>query len=195
MHSFQSKNDEDLCCLLKNGDELAFTEIYNRYWKKLYYVAHKLLKDTCAAEEIVQEVFLVVWKKRNTLNIQCLNQYLSAMTRYAVFSQLAREKKFIREEDSDQILSLVAAAEIDLDNKILLEMINTISQKLPEKTRLIFQYNKIQDRSMQDISAELDMPKKTIEAHLTKSMKIIKASVKEVTKFGYLLFLFLLFKS
>lgn len=195
MSGFQQQTDEELLCLLKNGHEPAFTEIYNRYWSKLYYVAHKLLKDNCAAEEIVQEVFLVIWKKRSSLNIQCLNQYLASMTRYAVFSQLARDKKFIREQDSEQILNVVATAEIDLDNKILLEMINKLSQKLPEKTRLIFQYNKIQDRSTQDISAEMDIPKKTIEAHLTKSMKMIKASMREVSKFGYLLLSILLFKS
>jgi len=53
---------------MQNGDNLAFTAIYNRYWDKLYYIAYKLLKDTDAAEEIVQDVFLMLWQKKRDLN-------------------------------------------------------------------------------------------------------------------------------
>ena len=86
-------NDDELTLLLHKGDEAAFTQIYNCYWDKLYFIAYKLLKDTNAAEEIVQEVFLMIWKKRDSLNIKSLTQYLAAMTRYAVYRYLAKDKQ------------------------------------------------------------------------------------------------------
>lgn len=194
MSSFNSKHDEELICLLKTGDELAFTEIYNRYWDKLYYIAHKLLKDTDAAEEIVQEIFLVLWKKRADITILSLNQYLAAMTRYAVYRHIAKEKKFSKQDNSDIILNTEVASEIDIDNKILLEIITKLSNKLPEKCRLVFQYNKIQDQSLQEVAEQLNISQKTAEAHLTKALRVIRANFGDVTHFGYLIISLLFFK-
>jgi RNA polymerase sigma-70 factor (ECF subfamily) len=189
-----SKQDEELICLLKTGNESAFTEIYNRYWDKLYYIAHKLLKDTEASEEIVQEVFLVLWKKRQNLNILSLTQYLSAMTRYAVYRHIAKEKKYSKQENSENLLQTEAADEIDLDNKILLEIITKLSNKLPEKCRLVFQYNKIQDQSLQEVAQQLNITQKTAEAHLTKALRVIRANFGDVTHLGYVLISFLFLK-
>ncbi|WP_317169199.1 sigma factor [Mucilaginibacter humi] len=75
MSAIHLLDDDQLTGLLRTGNELAFTEIYNRYWDKLYYIAHKLLKDTDAAEEIVQDVFFILWKKRETLTIKSLPAY------------------------------------------------------------------------------------------------------------------------
>lgn len=194
MNAFYSKQDEELICLLNTGDERAFTEIYNRYWDKLYYVAHKLLKDTDAAEEIVQETFLVLWKKRDSIHIQSLNHYLAAMTRYAVYRHLAKEKKFSKQNNSDLILNTEPATEIDVDNRILLKIINKLSDKLPEKCRLVFQYNKIQDQSLQEVADQLNISQKTAEAHLTKALRVIRANFGDVTQFGFLVISFLFFK-
>ena len=107
-------DDNDLTNLLKDGDESAFTEIYNRYWDKLYFIAYKLLKDTASAEEIVQEVFLSLWKKRDTLIIQSLPQYLAAMARYAVYRHCAKEKQLKENENALGLLKAGDIAEIDI---------------------------------------------------------------------------------
>lgn len=186
--------DEDLILMLRNGNESAFTKIYNRYWDKLYYTAHKLLKDTDAAEEIVQEVFLTLWQKRDCLNIQSVPQYLAAMTRYAVFRHLAKQKKY-REKESKTALSGDAAfTELNVDNKILLQMIAQLSNKLPEKCRLVFQYNKLQDQSLVDVAAQLNITQKTAEAHLTKALRMIRANVGDVISITAGLISLLLFR-
>lgn len=169
--------DEDLILMLRNGNETAFTKIYNRYWDKLYYTAHKLLKDTDAAEEIVQEVFLTLWQKRDCLNIQSIPQYLAAMTRYAVFRHLAKQKKYREKESMTALTGEAALTELNVDDKILLQMIAQLSNKLPEKCRLVFQYNKLQDQSLVDVAAQLNITQKTAEAHLTKALRMIRANV------------------
>ncbi|MDB5125530.1 MAG: polymerase subunit sigma-24 [Mucilaginibacter sp.] len=170
-------DDEKLTALLRNGDETAFTHIYNHYWDKLYYIAHKLLKDTDAAEEIVQEVFLTLWKKKETLTIQSINHYLGAMTRYAVYRHLSKEKQNKAKENYVALANSSAISEIDIDNKILFEIITKLSNKLPEKCRLVFQYNKLQDQSLADVAARLNISQKTAEAHLTKALRIIRTNI------------------
>ena len=168
--------DNDLTLLLQKGDELSFTEIYNRYWDKLYFIAYKLLKDTSTAEEIVQEVFLTLWKKRESLLINSLSSYLAAMTRYAVYRQAAQLKHSRKQENSLGILNAEAILEIDVDHKILLEIIANMSNKLPEKCRLVFQYNKLQDQSLADVAEKLNISQKTAEGHLTKALRVIRAN-------------------
>jgi RNA polymerase sigma-70 factor (family 1) len=175
--AIQLFDDNELTNLLKDGDEGAYTEIYNRYWDKLYYIAYKLLKDTNSAEEIVQDVFLILWKKKETLIIQSLMQYLAAMTRYAVYRHCAREKQSKEKENALGLITAADIAEIDIDNKILLEIILDLSNKLPEKCRLVFQYNKLQDMSLVDVAAQLNISQKTAEGHLTKALRVIRSNL------------------
>ena len=169
-------NDNELTLLLKQGNDSAFTEIYNRYWNKLYFIAYKLLKDTYSAEEIVQEVFLTLWKKREVLTIKSLTQYLAAMTRYAVYRHLAKDKHTQEQENALGTLNTTRNSEIDIDNKILLEIILKLSDKLPEKCRLVFQYNKLQDQSLADVAEQLNISQKTAEGHLTKALRVIRSN-------------------
>ena len=169
--------DDELTQLLRKGNESAFTYIYNIYWDKLYYIAHRLLKDSNAAEEIVQEVFLTLWKKKETLTIESINPYLGAMTRYAVYRYLAKQKIFKVKEDQVARINASAISEIDIDNKILLEIIAELSNKLPEKCRLVFQYNKLQDKPLAEVAEQLGISQKTAEAHLTKALRTIRSSI------------------
>jgi len=175
--TIQLYDDSELTILIKSGNEHAFTEIYNRYWDRLYYIAHKLLKDTENAEEIVQEVFLALWKKREAIEIQSLNQYLAARTRYAVYRHLAKEKQLKENKNILGLLNAEIINEINIDNKILLEMIYDLSNKLPEKCRLVFQYNKLQDMSLTDVAEKLNISQKTAEGHLTKALRTIRTNL------------------
>lgn len=194
MNAFNKKKDEDLILLLRNGDKSAFTEIYNRYWGKLYYIAHRLIKNTDAAEEIVQDVFLAIWQKRETLNIDCLTAYLAAMTRYAVFRYISKEKRYKEQENKLALSNAAAISEFNVDDKILLEIIARLANKLPEKCRLVFQYNKLQDQSLIDVAAQLNMTQKTAEAHLTKALRIIRASAGDLLIFLTAILSIMLFK-
>ena len=169
--------DDELKELLKNGDEAAYTKIYNRYWDKLYYIAYKLLRDTDAAEEIVQEVFLNLWKNKEQLEIQSLDSYLAAMARYSVYHYLSKEKKSRIKEDKLARLNAGAVAESNVDHKILLQIITELSNKLPEKCRLVFQSNKLRDQPLAEVAKTLNISQKTAEGHLTKALRIIRANL------------------
>lgn len=170
-------SDDELAILLKNGDSNAFTEIYNRYWDKLYFIAYKLLKDTDAAEEIVQDVFLILWKNNNTLNIQSLAGYLAAMARYSVYHYLSKQKKSKAKEEQLGLLNKGGVVEFNIDHKILLQIVTELSNKLPEKCRLVFQHNKLYDQPLADVARNLKISQKTAEGHLTKALRIIRTNL------------------
>jgi len=160
---------------LKSGDQNAFTIIYNHYWEKLYIAAYARLKDTTAAEEVVQEVFLQLWIKRASFEIQNLSAYLAAMTRHGVYKYLARESKMKeREEVWNSRAPSYFTPFSNLEDQLLLEFIRDLSTELPEKCRLVFIKNKLEDQSIKDIANEMNISQKTAEAHITKALRFIR---------------------
>jgi RNA polymerase sigma-70 factor (family 1) len=178
MISYTKLSDSELAVLLKDGVEPVYKEIYNRYWDKLYYIAHRMLKSQEAAEEVVQDVFVLLWKKRRALDIQSLAVYLAAMMRYEVYRYLAKDKKDkinVMAYQNEQ--SGYTSFDADLENRLLLEIIEELSNQLPEKCRLVFQYVKLKDRPIAEVAEALNISQKTAEAHLTKALKTIRGNM------------------
>lgn len=188
MISENSYQDNELVNQLQKGDEKAFAAIYNHYWKRLYFLAHKHLRSAHAAEEIVQDVFLSLWRKRMDLQIQSLPLYLAAMTRYAVYRHVAKEKK---EKEKTFNHSKTSKKDIDeselIDNRQLLEIIKKMTHLLPEKCRMVFIHNKLLDQPLSEVADHLGISQKTAEAHLTKALKIIRGNIGEAFSILFIL--------
>ena len=178
MSAYHSYTDQELVALLRQDSSEAFSEVYERYWDKLYYISHRMLKSQDAAEEVVQDTFVLLWKKRLTLDIQSLPVYLAAMVRYEVYRYLAKDKK-LRENEAtyQQQQSVFTSFDKDIEHKLLLEIIAELANQLPEKCRLVFQYVKLQDRPIHEVAKELQISQKTAEAHLTKALKKIRGDI------------------
>ncbi|MBE9462217.1 RNA polymerase sigma factor [Dyadobacter subterraneus] len=178
MVDYDELSDDELTTLLKTGENAAFEEIYNRYWNKMFLMAHRIVKSSEIAEEITQDVFLLLWTKRETLSIASLRQYLAAMLRYEVYRSLSKIKKQqVYENEIRNTSSPFVSIEKDIENRLLLEIITTLTNRLSEKCRLVFQYNKLEDRSLTDICEQLQISPKTAEAHLTKALKVVRAGL------------------
>jgi RNA polymerase sigma factor (sigma-70 family) len=184
IESMMPYNEQDMLVQLATGDEKAFTVIYNQYWKKLYYLAYKHIKVAETAEEIVQEVFLALWKQRASANIQSLPVYLAAVTRYKMYQLFAAQKKYkqttLSHLETEPRADDAATA---LEHKLLLEIIEQLSSRLPEKCRLVFVYNKLLDQPLAQVAAELNISNKTAEAHLTKALKVIRGNLGDALNF------------
>lgn len=178
MTAYTALKDSELTAMLRSGEEGVYEEIYNRYWDKLYYIAHRILKSQEATEEVVQDVFVLLWNKRATLTIQSLPVYLAAMVRYEVYRYMARDEKDKENELAYQhTVPGSTSFDTDLENKLLLELVETLSNQLPEKCRLVFQYVKLQDRALPEVAEALNISQKTAEAHLTKALKTIRGNI------------------
>src|ERR1044072_8608614 len=94
MRHYSTYMDQELVDLLKTGNEAAFTELYERYWKKLLVRAGQLLHSHEDAEEIVHDIFVRLWKKRETITIlHSVHSYLAAMLQYDCYRLLAEQRR------------------------------------------------------------------------------------------------------
>lgn len=166
--------DSQLLSLLRKGDGQAFTAIYDRYWKLLYYIAMKRLQVENEAEEVVQEVFTDIWARREQLQItRSLKHYLAAATQYQVMNLMARQYRRqvlgMREANPEN-----NAADRSLLFHELELQIQELVQRLPEKCRLIYHLSREEGLNNKEIAYHLEIAEKTVENQLTKALSRIR---------------------
>jgi len=185
MKDFDKFSDEKLSILLFKGDAGAFEEIFNRYWLKLYGAALKRVKCHEVAEEIIQDLFTLLWTKREGIQIhKSLAAYLFTSVRYMVFNHL--QKEVVREnyKDSFQVENVFYDNSTE-ETVFLNELIRNIEKEvkyLPSQCRSVFELSRKENKTNREIAEVLGISEKTVEGHLTKAIKQLKLGLTDISR-------------
>ncbi len=177
---------------LKNGKECAYSFLVDTYNHSLCLYALSLINDNDKAEDIVQNVFIKTWEKRNKLKPELsIKSYLYKSV-YNEFIDQNRKMKSVTALEKKYIEELDKLVEIDEDRmERLLVMVRQEIEKLPPKCKRIFFMSKEEGLSNIEISERLNISIKTVEAQITKGFKKIRSKMS--TKYQIEPLLFLLF--
>lgn len=179
MKVYHTHSDHELVLLLRESDQEAMREIYDRYWDKLLSVAVNRLSIEQEAEECVQDVFLSLWKRRENLVLKhALSTYLWVAVKYQVINRLDKRyaKRNLKTTELVDEVS-VPSPEVYLLEKELMERIETTVKQLPEKCRVIYRMSREEGKCNKEIAAELNVSEKTVEGHVTRALKDIRANL------------------
>ncbi|MFV0377400.1 MAG: RNA polymerase sigma factor [Mangrovibacterium sp.] len=163
---------------LKSGDHNAFEQIFEQYCERLFQFSFSYLKSKEAAEDVVQEVFIKVWKNRNGIKTDASFQsYLFKITLNTVrehFNKLSRSFELKHElvlglTENDQNPDEV------LDYQHMLDELEGLIDKMPEKRKEAFVKKKIEGKSLKEVADEMKVTTKAVEYHITEAMKFLKA--------------------
>jgi RNA polymerase sigma-70 factor (family 1) len=173
--------DEVLLKFLKISDELAFEEIYLRYWKQLYYSALNKINNKEIAEDIIQTVFTDLWEKRERHSIRNISAYLGTSIKYQVINYIksAISKKAHLSQVNDSRKTEENNHELSLLVKELNEAIDKAINRLPEKTQTIFRLSRFESHSNKDISRIMHVSEKAVEYHITQSLKALRLHLRD----------------
>ncbi len=164
MHSFLKIDKENF--------ELLFRELYTELCK--YCV--QLVRIEEHAEEIVQEQFIYLWEKRNKIQIKkSYKSYLYTAVKNKAFDYL--KSKYVKTnfiEINDKDFHIQDDPQQYIEEHELNEMINKALKLLPEKCHTVFALSRFSSLSNKEIAEKLEISLKTVEAQITKALKIIK---------------------
>ena len=153
----EQDNDFDLVRRFVSGDEYAFNLIVKKYQKKIYWHARQMLGNHSDADEVTQEVLIVMYRKLSTFNFNSsLYTWIYRIVSTRSLNQIRKRqvKRFFSIDDDENEFEIQDSADIveDLNNKEKLENVNKILEKLPPKQRQIFILRNYEQLSYEEIA-------------------------------------------
>lgn len=160
---------------LNKGDKRSFEKLFFMFNKKIYFLARKFKLSHQDAEEIVQDVFMILWSKRESLNQEySINAYIFKITQTKIL-------KYFRKRNVEQayleILSNMPKVHDDspsVESFDLQSIINQYIDELPYQQKKVFILSRQENYSHEDIARRLNISVRTVESHIYKSLKYLK---------------------
>ncbi len=174
-------SDPLLAQLLRVNDELAFQEIYRRYWETLYENARRKLSRDEEAEGLVQDVFMSIWEKRASQEIDNLGGYLVSALKYRIIDSYRTQALTERYHEYALAKNSPGAPspQEEFNFEEILHIFEKALEHLPDKTARIFRMSRLEFRSTRDISQNLGIPERTVEYHITRSLQMMRRQLKD----------------
>lgn len=174
LYSYHS--DEELLQLMQ-GEEAAFTELYNRYWKKLLTRAYMQLRSREEAEELLHDVFVKLWNRRETIQLRhSFHTYIAAVLKYEILQKLAdRRKERMKTGTAGHPIPLTDdSTQQRLDFLDLRNQLEASVRQLPNQCQLVFRLSREKGLAEKEIAQKLQLSPKTVQNHLHRALKALK---------------------
>ena len=168
--------DSHLIELWRTGNESAYRALFDRYFYKLYNYTSKLVADKRISEEIVMDVMLAVWQKRDMLNSNLsLSAYLYRSVKNRLIDHLRKQN--LPTVSLDQTTIEPPSAFIT-DSRLLHKELECLYRsslnRLPPQKKRIFTMSREEGSSYKEIANRLQLSKNTVENHMVAALRLMK---------------------
>ena len=175
-------------------DEEMFSDLYDRYWERLFQYVIRILPDEDDVADVLQETFVTFWELRAQLGqVKSVKAYLFVMARNFAFKRFRERAKEVAVADR-----LVAFyGEVDentaksIYGKELNEWFEREVKRLPHRMREVFLLSRKEHLSYKEIAERLNISDQTVKKQINKSLKLLRLKLDE-EYIPYLLILLLI---
>lgn len=173
--------DSQILDNLKDNPESSLRNLYKTYYSFVCSVVYKMTGDASQAEDIAQEVFVEVWSRKDTLDVNTsLRGYLRKVAVNKTLNHIRKKKMDFEQEDAVlHIPSNENSSQKILEAQDLQGIINQAIDALPEKCRIVFAMSRFEELSYREISEKLSISIKTVENQVSKALKLVRSAVHE----------------
>ena len=184
MNSLLELTDSEIVHRLHQDDERAYRVLFDRHYTALVISAFQILKDEAASKDAAQEVFLHIWNKRKSLNLEMhFGSYLTrgVVNRAINILKSRRHHTDAGPEPLTQLSSPLRRPDDELEDLEFEKLVYQAIDELPDRCRAIFMLRRMEHCTHDEIAERLDISKKTIENQMTKALKIIRKAIQQYT--------------
>lgn len=183
------QSDDLLFYDLKSGNEKAFTYFFKKYNGALVGFCLTFLYDKDQSTSIAQEAFISLWQNKDKLEtVNGIKSFLYTAAKSKCLNVLRHEKVVTRyksqtllEKERQLNIEVLNSFEFDsLTFKELQESINKAIEDLPETTKTVFKKSRFENMKNKDIALDMKISIKTVEAHMTKAIKVLKSKLSDM---------------
>lgn len=175
-----SDSDQLFFELLTRNEEQAFEWLFRTYFKDLCFVVYRVLPDQHVAQDLTQDVFFDLWRKRGQLQITAsLGAYLRRAAINRTLNYIRDNRLAPSEEPAADLELNVSDVTQELAGIDLQEQIDRAIDQLPEKCRMVFVLSRYDELSYKEIADQLGIAEKTVENQVVKALKRLRIALKD----------------
>lgn len=175
--------DAALWDAVRCNNEAAFQQLFERYWVRLYKTACKHIQDREFCEELVHDIFIDLWERRASLEIQTFPAFLTTMVRYQVHNYYRTKRKLYVASDAvalDEVVSVANEGARRVEEIDLYAELGYHLEQLPKRCQEIFLLSRMEHLTNQEIAMRLGISKRTVENQITYALKFIRVNMKYI---------------
>lgn len=194
MRGNEHYTETELLQLTAEGNEEAFRQLFQQYWDNIYGVSFMLTKSQSLAEDMVQEIFLKIWIKKDQLTlVNDFENYLFILARNHIFDTLrkrSREEQFTKQL-ADHFKQRPDNPEQKLLGKESANLIQQAISNLPEQQRLVYLLSRDKGLRQEEIAEQLGISRNTVRNHMARALQSLREFLQNHTE-GLLLLICLI---
>lgn len=179
MESNLSEHEKTLIEALSKGNVLAFNTLFKEYSGKLYRFVYGYLKSEFETEELVQEVFTIIWEKREKLKCDLSFKSFIFKIAFNCILKYFRSKKYhnsyIKSNTSNDVDNLTSQT---IDRNSLDDYLTDLINLLPNRRKEIYIRSRVSGQSIKDISEALNLSHKTVENQLSSALSFLRKRIE-----------------
>ena len=166
--------DEELIIMLRSDNTAALKEIFHRFHIRLFQMAVGVLRNEDLSKDIVQDVFIDLWNRRHTSNIQSLNNYLVTAIKFQALKQLRNGKLQDHHLKLIQNIQFVNQTEESINFSELDASLKLALDQLPPRCKQVFELSRFDNLSHKEIAGKLGITAKTVEVQIHKALMVLR---------------------
>lgn len=189
--TMEQVGEQELLALIRNSDYAAFEELHHRYYQPLYKLALKKIGDPDDAYDLMQDMFIELWNKRESFSINNpLYNYLKNRLWFKISGYFRtkgfRDKhfknfeEFIRQEQDIAIQpDAMELLEMNMQYEAVMEVINRTINDMPAKMKEVFLMSRSREYSVREISEKLEISPKTVKNQINSALNRIRQATSD----------------
>jgi RNA polymerase sigma-70 factor (family 1) len=190
--NFVYRDEQHLIEQLQHNSETAFDHIYDLYWKQLFQYAYNRLQSEDAAKDMVQDVFISFWNKKDVFKLtSSLSAYLFSILRFKLIDHYYASE--VKKKHALHINQIEHPSDNNVNQSVYIREINGLLnlsvQKLPGKMKEVFELSRLKGYSTREISEQLNISEQTVKNQLSTALKRLRLNFTDYLTIAVVYFL------
>ncbi len=172
--------DQDLIAAMKDGDQKAFEQLYERYWSEVYTMIYRRISDKETTKDIVQEIFINLWRYRDRIIAErSLAPWLNVAAKKQAISWYRKQTSTKQREMLYQQEETLTTSSTELETKELQDLLDNEIEKMPVNMKHAFQLSRYENKSIKEIAAELSLSEQTVRNNISLALERLRLRTRK----------------
>ena len=171
--------------MLRSGQSSALREIFVRHHGRLFRIVAGLLLDEEQAKDIVQEIFIDLWNRRDSSDIKTLQAYLISAVRFKALASLRNGKVKAHHLALMERIQFVNQTEDAINAQELNQSLQLALSELSPRCKEVFELSRFENLTHKQIAGRLGITPKTVEVQIHKALILLRKKLDKAIMIGF----------